>query len=127
MKNLKNLMVEFAILGMEADPLEAENGLEFPPEGAMGGPINAALSAVPPEDEYELDAEGNPVLDADGNPIKKITPAVDSACACDHADGDMAPAAPIAGAPLAPMGAAPVASTMGVSKEPPEDEFNFNI
>lgn len=70
MKNLIKLMEEFSILGMEPNEIDDENGLEFGDD------------AGDETDEYELDADGNPVLDADGNPIKKVK--ADNACTCDH-------------------------------------------
>lgn len=132
MKNLNALMREFAILGMEPEPLESENGLEFPPQAAA--PAIAPAPAVAPvagPEEYELDAEGNPVLDANGNPVKKVA---DPACAC-HDD----PAAP-AGAlpalpPLPPLdtltlpGLPPPAAAAPAELPPlpPEDEFDFKV
>lgn len=132
MKTLTSLMREFAILGMEPEPLEGETGLEFDPQGATVA-----------EPEYELDAEGNPVLDADGNPVPKLPAvpgAVDAApaCACDHAEAGVAAAAPGAMGAVPPMGALPpapgavppmgdpAAMPMG-SPPPPADEFDFKF
>lgn len=111
MKNLKRLMTEFAILGMEPDPLDADNGLEFDPTTATELPMD--------EVEYELDADGNPVLDANGNPVPKAKPeAAPSSCTCNHqATGPMSDD-PQASATMAPQ------STM---VPPEEDEFDFNI
>lgn len=119
MKNLLSLMEEFSILGMEPAPLTPVPGMEFAPQGDL---------SAEGEDEYELDAEGNPVLDAQGNPVKKLAPEAGapaaSACGCDHAADSLAPALPAAG------GIAPAAGAMVPqlpAELPPEDEFDFTL
>lgn len=114
MNNLKRLMEEFSILGMEPAPLEAESGLEFHPDDTST------------EEEYELDAEGNPVLDANGMPVKKVKPSVPGApvagaCTCDDNATD-----PMAGA-TPPLDRA-IPSPQGIVPQlPPEDEFDFEV
>lgn len=114
MKNLANLMREFAILGMEPAPIEGENGLDFPPVD----------DATAPVEEYELDADGNPVLDANGNPVKKVPAAIAAAptepCTCDTT-----PLATPVDPALAPAGIAPAQAAL--PPPPPEDEFDFNF
>jgi hypothetical protein len=119
MKNLKRLMCEFAILDMEPEPLEAESGMEFDQSAA---PVASAVPAEAPaeEVEYELDADGNPILDAEGNPVPKVKPEAGSSCTCDHNTLPAASEPPVGGItaelPLPP--AYPVEN---------EDEFDFNI
>lgn len=111
MKNLVNLMEEFSILGMEPKPVSDENGLEFAPlDGGM----------PPTEDEYELDADGNPILDADGNPVKKIKPedTTSQACSCDHTQDNVGGIG--AASPVVPAVPNPELGTQ-------EDEFDFNV
>lgn len=122
MNNLKRLMMEFSILGMEPEAIEAENGLEFPE-------IDPA--AVAPEEEYELDADGNPVLDEMGNPVPKKPK---ESCSCDHREDDLAASAtPPAGGIMVRNGEPMAGATMpgapigepSVAQLPPEDEFEF--
>lgn len=105
MKNLQRLMEEFSILGMEPSPIDSETGMEFDVDDDSS------------EEEYELDAEGNPVLDKDGNPIKKLPAPEDNGqnCTCDGVQvGQMGQTGP-----------------MDTSLEPPQGdedpEFDFNI
>ncbi len=101
MKTLKSLLEEFNIIGMRPKEIEGESGLEF-----LDGEA-AELG----EEEYELDADGNPVLDAEGNPVKKVV-APEGSCKCDHtADPSLAPDA--------------VDPELG--ELPPEDEFDFKV
>lgn len=117
MNNLLSLMEEFSILGMGTTPPEDESALSLA--------SLAPTSALPPVEEYELDAQGNPVLDAQGNPVKKVLAPTDAAtpssCTCAHgAEGVPAAASPIGVPPaLAPAGIAPPIV--------PEDEFDFNL
>ncbi len=117
MKNLLRLMEEFSILGMEPAPLDTTSGIDFMPQGD-----------VAPEGEYELDADGNPLLDELGNPIMKVKPvaAVPGAeptnCDCDHRADDLAAALP----PPA-GGVVPPAQGAIVPQLPPEDEFDFTV
>lgn len=114
MNNLKRLMTEFAILGMEAEPLDAENGLEFDPNAA---PVVAAAPEGE-EVEYELDADGNPILDSEGNPIPKLKPEQNaSACTCDQNTLPAAEEPPAGGLPALPP--PPPAA--------PEEEFDFDF
>lgn len=117
MKHLLSLMEEFSILGTPPAPIDGEEPLAF--STLMQAPP-APVAA--PEEEYELDAEGNPVLDAQGNPIKKLgqsaAPAAPGSCTCAHGEpGVPAPVAPGAVAPVAPPAMPPI----------PQDEFDFNV
>ena len=117
MKNLLSLMEEFSILGMAPAPLDTTTDMDFMPQGD-----------VAPEGEYELDADGNPLLDENGNPIPKVKPdaavpgAAPSACSCDH-NAD----APLAALPPPAAGVAPPVPGATVPQLPPEDEFDFKV
>ena len=115
MNNLKRLMCEFAILGMEPEAVEAESGLEFDPTA-----VASPEAEVAPEVEYELDADGNPILDANGNPVPKVKPEVTGACTCDHNTLPAAEEPPVGGIPALP----PPAPAFPAE---PEDEFDFEI
>ena len=97
MKTLKSLLEEFNILGMRPEEIEGESGLEFldGEEAELG------------EEEYELDADGNPVLDAEGNPVKKVVDP-EGSCKCDHT-------------------ADPDAVDPELGELPPDDEFDFKV
>lgn len=125
MNNLLSLMEEFSILGMGTVPPEDETTLSLASlQGANPSAELAPQGGIPPVDEYELDAQGNPVLDAQGNPVKKVLAPTDvaspSSCTCAHGDAGV-PAAPLGSVPpaLAPAGIAPPIV--------PEDEFDFNL
>lgn len=105
MNTLKTLMLEFAILG--ATPNISDVGLGFEDGEASPYPEE------PETEEYELDADGNPILDDYGNPVKKAVNAEDEAapaCACNldapEAQGD---------------------DTLAIAppEEAPQDEFTF--
>ena len=64
MDKLKALMLEFAILDADSDI--GDSGLDFGEFDATPYPETVG------EVEYELDADGNPILDDYGNPVKKL-------------------------------------------------------
>jgi hypothetical protein len=126
MNHLTRLMAEFAILGMEPEAAPVPTDLPVTTDDP---------TAVADQEEYILDANGNPVLDEQGNPIRKVAPPSDAlalptpegdSCTCNDtaAPTDNPMDVRVSFDPMASLGTDP--NSVSFPTEP-EDEFDFNI